>query len=162
MKSLEAAYYIAKVLMSEEARLSILSGSAARGKENPNDLDISAVFRPNNRLLDRQYRSNLIERLSSEVGYKLHLFDFSERYVDKLIEVYNQNPIALCRDLNFDMQDHVVDQWKGWPLAWLFGKDAHKILDPYACFQDEFIVLEGADYLAELKSRIKIPNGSAD
>ncbi|MFH1332007.1 MAG: nucleotidyltransferase domain-containing protein [archaeon] len=156
MQTLEAAHYIARELVKEKAKIVILSGSAARDKENPKDLDIAAVFQAENRLLDRQYRSDLVKRLESEVGQKLDLFDFNERNIERLIEFYNKNPIALCSNLNWDCIDNVKDQWKGWPLAWIMGDKAREALDPYGCFQDEFIVLEGESYLAELRGKVKV------
>lgn len=156
MLPVEAVQYIARELVKEKAMLVILSGSAARGKENPSDLDIAAVFQRDNRLLDRQYRDCLVKRLESETSQKLHLFDFNETHVDKLVESYNQNPTRLCINLNWDCMDNVRDQWRGWPLAWIFDKDAHEVLSPYGCFQDKFVVLEGEPYLMQLRAKIKI------
>ena len=77
MNHLEAARHIALKLSQENEKLVILSGSAARGKENPSDLDISAVFSPENHVLNLNYRDSLVKSLSDETGHKLELLDFS-------------------------------------------------------------------------------------
>lgn len=150
----EAARYVATELVDKEkARLVILSGSAARGKLNPSDLDIVAVFPYKNNLLDKEYRSNLIRRLDVETRYKIDLIDFNQEHIDKLIELYNKDAQKLCRELNWIVMDNVRDQWKGWPLAWIFGKKAKEMLDPYMCFQEEILILDGQEYLDELRLR---------
>jgi len=154
MDFVKPANYVADKLADEMAKLVILSGSAARGKENPSDLDISAVFPSENKLLDPKYRDSLVKRLSSEVGYKIDLFDFAEKNVDILIDFYNQKPKELCWHLASICMDNVKEQWKGWPLAWIFGDEARKRLDPYGCFQDEMVILYGQEYLDELRFRI--------
>ena len=154
MVPLEAEKYVSKELLKERARIVILSGSAARENPTPSDLDIAAVFPYTNTLLNVGYRRDLIKRLSVETGYKIDLIDFNQKHIDNLVEQYNKDARKLCWDLNDIVMDNVRDQWKGWPLAWIFGDKAEEMLDPYGCFQKEMIVLEGQNYLDELRSRI--------
>jgi len=158
MNPIQAAQFISNQLIEEKVKLVLLGGSAARGKEKPNDLDIAAVFEKENNLLNPPYRNQLVNRLSSLAGYKIDLIDFNEAYVLNLISSYNENPRLLCIDLNILCMDNVRDQWKGWPLSWIFGGKAREILKPYGCFQDEFKVLFGEDYLMKLRSMVKDPD----
>ncbi len=155
---LEKTQRVAKELVKEEAKLVILSGSAARGRENPKDLDIAAVFPTQNKLLVESYRKNLVARLEQEVAYKVDLIDYNEGLVNDLIEKYNKKPTNVCFGLNYMCMDNVRDQWVGWPLAWIFGEEARERLRPYGCFQDQFKVLAGQAYLEVLKRKIKRDN----
>lgn len=155
MELIEAAKFIAGELIKNKAKLVILSGSAVRGEENPNDLDIAAVFEAENPLLNNSYRRELIQSLEKEVGYEVDLVDYNERYINNLIEEYIRDPKRVCWYLSDVCFDSVREQWLGWPLAWIFGEEAERVLDPYLCFQTEFQVLEGNDYLEDLRSRIK-------
>ncbi len=166
MKPIQAAHYIAKVLEQEEqAKLVILSGSAARGKEKPNDLDIAAVFPHGNKILEYSYRVELKHRLRQEIKEKVYglefavvddidFFAYNEKYIDDLVQQYRENPLQLCFYLGVECQDSVRNQWKGWPLAWIMGEQAKERLSPYGCFQNEYLVLAGQEYLEELKRRI--------
>lgn len=155
MEILKAAKHIAKELLIEKAKLVILSGSAARGKENPNDLDIAAIFEAQNNLLDSNFREKLIQRLENEVGYKIDLLNFNEKYVNDLIECYNANPDGLRWYLAEHYDDSARGKIKGWPLTWIFGEKSKEKLSPYSDFQTEFIVLEGQEYLETLRGRVK-------
>ena len=157
MEISEAIQFITKELLKERAKLVILSGSVARGKENPNDLDIAAVFEAENNLLSTDYRKNLVQRLEGAVGFKLDLIDFNEQHINDLIEDYRKDACRTCVDLNYICMDNVKDQWIGWPLAWIFGKEAREKLSPYGCFQDQFQILAGEDYLEEVREIIRMP-----
>ena len=154
MKPLLASQLIATELVKNKAKTVVLSGSTARGKSNPNDLDIAVILENENPLSDDNYRSYVRERLERDFRYKIHLFCYSENYVLDLIERYNQDSWDLCFRLNCICMDNVRDQTKGWPWVWIFGENAKKMLDPYMCYQEEFIVLAGQEYLNELRSRI--------
>ena len=153
----QATQFIAQELLKEKAKLVILGGSVARGKENPSDLDIAVVFEPENNLLNKGYRKRLIQRLEEAVGYKLDLIDYNEQLINSLVENYREDARKTCYELNYICMDNVKDQWMGWPLAWIFGEKAKERLDPYLCFQEEFQILAGEDYLEGLRRRINTP-----
>mgnify|MGYP001608585474 CR=1 FL=1 len=157
MKPLLASQLIATELVKNKAKTVVLNGSTARGKSNPNDLDIAVILENENPLSDDNYRTDVRKRLERDFKYKIDLFCYSEDYVLDLIEYYNKDSWDLCFRLNCICMDNVRDQTKGWPLVWIFGENAKKMLDPYMCYQEKFIVLEGRKYLDELRSRINIP-----
>ena len=158
MDLINAAQEVSDYLVEKEgAKLVILSGSTARGKENPNDLDISAVFKEDNNFENnKDYYNTLIKKLTNVVNIKVDLMGFNEFFISTLIKAYSENPIEICKDLNYKCQDNIKDQLQGWPLAWLFGGDAREKLKPYDCFQDQMKVLYGQEYLEELKALAKI------
>jgi len=159
MKPIDAANYVATILESQEqAKLVILSGSLARGKEKPNDIDIAGIFPDRSLVFDYAYKIELLHGLRQETKEAVYGgVDFSpyqKGYVDSLIERYTKTHLQLCQHL---AQERGIGQRKGWPLVWIFGENAKEKLFPYAFFQEEFKVLAGEEYLERLRKRINTP-----
>lgn len=79
---LEKSRQIANDLIGRGAKAVILYGSAAKGKEDPNDLDFLIFGNVDGN------RRELEEELESEHGIKVQLIIFSEVYIESLISAY--------------------------------------------------------------------------
>lgn len=155
-KIAKAKEIVEELCIDYKIKAAILSGSAARGKENPNDLDIGLIVEDRNPVEKNRY---LVEEISNKEGYleekygvKVHLFPFPEYYVGELIKSYN----SLGRKFGYAMYYNQLMglMMQAWPLSWIIDNPKDKLF-PYSSFQEEFIILFGKEYLDELKLRIR-------
>ena len=156
--ALQIARAIAQELVDLEAKLVILSGSTARGKAEPNDLDICAILPDSTIELfsDVKYYNKYQRELEERHNVSTSLILYSEGdVIQGLIKEYKRDPKYVSFRLAQMCLDSVKNQGLGWPLTWILGEEAREALYPYMMFQEEFIVLHGQEYLEELRRILK-------
>ena len=148
---------IAKELVSQGAHAVILSGSVAKGKENPNDIDL-LVFGE----LDKIKNTEDLKKLSEKYEVSIQLFSFSDNYVNSIIEAYKKDKNMLGSYLA-QKAYRISGRHHSWPLipllseeefdhffgSWLGYEENH----PY--ITKNFIILEGSDYVEEKRKRLR-------
>jgi len=161
---LEKAQRVATAIVSLGAQAVILSGSAAKGKQNPHDLDF-AVFidvTPSQALDKGKQLKQLEQDDSTALGIPIQLFVFSEAYVDWLIREYNKNSCVLAVRL-VGRAKEVHGRSDSWPLipllspeqfddffGDLFGYDGSH---PY--ITKEYVILAGVDWIKTKRGKFK-------
>lgn len=154
---LEKSRQIALNLAGRGAKAVILYGSAARGEEDPNDLDFLIFGNVDGN------RRELEEELESEHGIKIQLIIFSEVYIESLISAYRGHQEKGSLDLlvfalMFERMDpgreHVAS-----PLVPLLSEREFQNFFERPVwgisFQKEYLILKGRDYIDAKRREMK-------
>lgn len=167
---LENAKQIARELVSYGAEVVILSGSAAKGKRNPQDLDLMVWGKL------QIGKRTLEEILSPKVGRRIDVAIFSEEYIESLIKEYKENEDnyknSLGTALTITWQQGAA-RVRSWPLVPLLSEQEFQDLfghlyrhneyenngQPYIVgIQREYIILVGEEKIGAKKKTLQNPS----
>ena len=165
---LEKAQKVAAALVAQGARAVILSGSAAKGKENPGDLDFAVFFSA--RMLSKpmgkrrqqwEQLRHLEKDYSLALGIPIQVFWFSEEYVDWLVKEYNKSSFVLAVRL-VGRAKEFSGRSDSWPLIPLlspkqfddFFGDLFGYRGSHPYITKEYVILGGEDWIKKKRRKL--------
>lgn len=141
-KAIELAERAGKDLKNRGAKCVVISGSIARNKAEPSDVDLLTIIDEDPTEIEGRYEN-------------VHIFAYSERYVNSLINAYNSNKDRLFFSLGASAMRE-EGRPLGWPLTILLNEQQLEELQVYySWFQKQNKVIHGDEYINKLKEKIK-------